>query len=73
MKKNLVQGQLVEVHSLGKTHGDNRYKAKICGVAVDNNVTIYIVEMIDEIYLGWPYTHCAVPESCLDPLPLVDA
>ena len=41
------QGDLVEIHSLGPSYGDQTFEGKICGVSVDwgdSDATIWIVE-----------------------------
>ena len=63
--KDFVQDQLVMVRRL-----DNRgreYKAKVVGKSISNVIDHYIVEFLEPVP-GYEWTHCSLPEGCLDPI-----
>ena len=63
--KDFVQDQLV---MLRRINPDGReYRAKVVGKSIGGIVDHYIVEFLEPVP-GWDWTHCSLPEGCLDPI-----
>lgn len=64
--KNFVQDQLVMIRRLDGSGSE--YKGKVVGKSSTGIVDFYIVELLEIIIFEYEYTHCTIPEGCLDPI-----
>lgn len=63
MNQTFIQGEKVMVRRLGD---GNEHRAKVVGVAVNDVIKIMIIEMVDPISDNYKYSHCSMPEVCID-------
>lgn len=61
-KRDFRQGDDVVIYELGD---DKEYRAKVVGKASENVIDVYIVELVDVPGGHWPWSHAAIPETCL--------
>lgn len=61
--QTFFQDEKVMIRRLGD---GMQYRARIAGIAVDNDIKIMICEMIDHPRADYPFTHISMPEVCID-------
>ena len=66
IKKNFKQNDWVWIRRLGD---GRQHKGKIVGKASEHIIDFYIIELVSPIP-GYEYTHCVIPEACLDKITL---
>lgn len=61
--QTFVQDEKVMIRRLGDGY---EYRAKVAGIAIDNEAKVVICEIIDPFNSDYAYSHIAMTEACID-------